>query len=842
MAAVLGGQESDRGVPFQGLIEEGLEGNHGVVPRREDEGRHSNGGDTRKCGGAGVVFGGVAKAELGGGDESIELPQAPGGEGAAQVVAERAHLRSPLQCGRELSHEVGVQDRVPVPLIHPVGGAIGLQGGANRDHAIDMVLGVGPELPRELEGHVAAEGEARQVAAGVVIPGLFEDRTEVLGQSSVVEGRRQGLGAPAPAGVESQHVEARDQGLLSRAPHVPRVGMAPEAVGEDQERCGSPPIVALHPTLDPGSRFGVEAHPLDGKARWHRAPGQECAPEGLSVGSLQEGVGDEGDRVHGEGLSGAFVGLDRRAGACQNRRGVPCSVTGSRAVRRIYASTLELSMEFTAPCPGNPTMRSTKAHESRGFRPCGLAVVLASLGLLLGAPSKAPSRIPAWPTTPAPPHGSSGHLDLVDAAGTTELEGEHFRVVCDFESELLAREALATAEAAYDQAVRLYGVPEVDSLVLHLYGTRAEYEAAEAKITGGVFRRNLAFSSFASREAHVAIQPECTPDQLARIGLPSLTRHQIAHEAAHVVCYNAQRNYQYHPTWMAEGAAMWVGEEAMVAGGWSPGSLADPFTARTRVLAQRLLEEGRLPSLRNTIEDDGVKGLDFFERYAVWGLTFRFLVAERRGEAFLEVLRAGRDWTPNWSYRGKVLHGIRGIWSNDELERLDREFRSWLRGLEPEWNEVHRSLGVGSDSWVQIGFEAEGALAWRNESIRRSKSVLRGHVERMPGSVGELAVILEGDATHSLHAVFRGDGGLALQRVPKAPGPVEILASRDGLAPWDGGRAEFHLRLLGGEIEFWVAGLEPLIADLGDRRVRGAWGLRVDPATVGIWTGVELEE
>lgn len=489
-------------------------------------------------------------------------------------------------------------------------------------------------------------------------------------------------------------------------------------------------------------------------------------------------------------------------------------------------------MEFAAPDPRKPTMRSTNPRAPLGHLLGGAALVLGSLGAFAGRPSGEAVREVAGA---APPLGSP-------VGEPTLLEGEHFRVVCDFENEVLAREALATAEAAFGQAVRLYGEPEVDALVLHLYGTRTAYEVAEAKITGGVFRRNLAFSSFASREAHVAIQPECTVDQLTRIGLPTLTRHQIAHEAAHVVCYNAQRNYQYHPTWLAEGAAMWVGEEAMLAGGWSPGYLADPFTARTRVLAQGLLEQERLPSLRNIIEDDGVKGLDFFERYAVWGLAFRYLVAERRGEEFLGVIRTGREWTPNWSYRGKVLHGIRGVWSNDELARVDRKFRAWIRGLEPEWNEVQRSLAVGSDSWVQIGFESEGALAWRSEKIRSATCVLGGHVERMPGSQGELAVLLDGDGTSSLHAVFRANGGLALHRVSKAPGPVEVLASCDGLAPWDGGRAQFHLRLDGAELEFWVAGMEPLITDLGDRRVRGAWGLRVDPSTVGIWTGVELED
>ena len=160
------------------------------------------------------------------------------------------------------------------------------------------------------------------------------------------------------------------------------------------------------------------------------------------------------------------------------------------------------------------------------------------------------------------------------------IEGEHFQLRAWATTESIARAALATADATFAYAVELYGDPGERELIVNLLPTADEYQRIDRRLTGGNFAHNLAFSSFATRSAYVALQPESTAATLATIGLPNLTRHQVAHEAAHIVCYNALGNYQYHPTWFSEGAAVWVAEEAMIARGWSPGLERDPFTAK----------------------------------------------------------------------------------------------------------------------------------------------------------------------------------------------------------------------------------------------------------------------
>src|SRR5262245_11784618 len=88
--------------------------------------------------------------------------------------------------------------------------------------------------------------------------------------------------------------------------------------------------------------------------------------------------------------------------------------------------------------------------------------------------------------------------------------GPHVRMVCDFDDQNAADTARDTAEKAWVEAAGLWGrsAESVDSpRELHLYATIAEYEAAEAQIAQGRFKENLAFTSWDTKAAHVAMQP-----------------------------------------------------------------------------------------------------------------------------------------------------------------------------------------------------------------------------------------------------------------------------------------------------------------------------------------------
>jgi len=152
--------------------------------------------------------------------------------------------------------------------------------------------------------------------------------------------------------------------------------------------------------------------------------------------------------------------------------------------------------------------------------------------------------------------------------------GPHFRVLCHFDDSTSAEAALETAEAIWPRAAELYGLPDAPldpPLDVHLYRRAEDYLAVERELVGGKFDRNLAFSSFDTASSYVPVQPDLTDDALASVGLTAQTRHNVAHEATHLVSYRATPNFRSFPQWATEGAAVWVESETATARGWSAG-------------------------------------------------------------------------------------------------------------------------------------------------------------------------------------------------------------------------------------------------------------------------------
>ena len=61
------------------------------------------------------------------------------------------------------------------------------------------------------------------------------------------------------------------------------------------------------------------------------------------------------------------------------------------------------------------------------------------------------------------------------------------------------------------------------------------------------------------------------------------------------------------------------------------------------------------------------------------------------------------------------------------VEKLERDFQRDVKGLEPRWQEVFRSLETGGEAWTQVAFPGKNAIAWRTEDAG-SRYVLRGQV------------------------------------------------------------------------------------------------------------------
>ena len=426
-------------------------------------------------------------------------------------------------------------------------------------------------------------------------------------------------------------------------------------------------------------------------------------------------------------------------------------------------------------------------------------------------------------------------------ASTSIAEGEHFRVVCHFEDGSVAAQALAVVEASWKPTLRVLGVRSPVGrhplLAVHLYRRASDYEAAEAKLTRGRFKRNLAFAHFDSKTAHVAVQPTLSDSFLGSRGLNYQTLRLLIHEAAHLVRYHTTRNFRSHPRWYADGSASWLESTVLRRMGRAPEKVADPQFSTMILQGQRLLNAGKLPSLAAILRGKATE-LEFYQRYAAHWLLFDYLYTTERKTmdwwiANLRRLGGGKDLALRLATRLEKRLG------SEAFAALGVRFRDHVKNLEPRWEEVHRSLGTGGRDWVVTAFPSRNAIAWRTEKAGTKPWTLKGSATVLPGRKTQLNLLLgrrrDGFTTVALTAgsgvtVFDyRSAGEKWSRLAFAPAPGLVV----------GKRVSFRVHAARGRLHIELAG-EP-IADLRvEASLAGPWGVGAQAGASGVWHGVEL--
>ncbi len=349
-------------------------------------------------------------------------------------------------------------------------------------------------------------------------------------------------------------------------------------------------------------------------------------------------------------------------------------------------------------------------------------------------------------------------------------EGEHFRVVCHFDDERAAAQALAAAERVWPHAVELLGAQRHelrDKREVHLYRELAEYEAADERLTRGTFRRNQAFSSHEERSSHVMVQPPVSDAVLAELGLPTQTLRQVAHEAAHLASYETLASYRFHPHWFAEGFSCFVEQRVAEELGISAGVELDPIPSTFLVILRRLDAAGRLPSADELLADAGA-ALGFDEGYALaWGL-FRTLQDGGRRRAKLVALAKELGRLPGDAGLAAALHE-RALerFGERELERVDADLLEWIRSSDPRWEQPWRNLDTSGEPWLQSAFGGARALAWAQGAPLATPFAVGGEFELLDGVGDQCNVHLELPGGGWLMVAFKRSFGVSLfEHVP----------------------------------------------------------------------------
>jgi hypothetical protein len=422
------------------------------------------------------------------------------------------------------------------------------------------------------------------------------------------------------------------------------------------------------------------------------------------------------------------------------------------------------------------------------------------------------------------------------------LSGERFQIVCHFHDAKVAADAQAVCDATWEVAAKLYDAKAkkpAEPLSLHLYRTPKDYEEAEAKITAGRFKPNLAFAHFETRSAHVAVQPQLTDEFLAQSGLNYQTRRLIAHEAAHLVRFALMPNYRHHPDWFADGIASQVEAEVMQAMEQITSPREDPYFSTCIHRAKLLLTARKLPTPEEFLT--GKSGeLEPEDRYAARWVFVDFLQQKAHQKKLQKAIADLHKLGDEARDRDKVEKTFE---RSLKTKSLDKPFEKWVKELDPVWNEVLRSLQTAGDQWTQVAFDDANALCWNNDPAGNKPYTLTGKFTILADKSLQMNVLLGGDGAGFLSVALVADYGITLFEYhggensrwetllfkevktikPGEPVPFEI--------EWNKNRKR--------ELAITIHG-EEVIRHKIIRGMEGNWGIGVQEGGAGLWQDLKL--
>lgn len=417
----------------------------------------------------------------------------------------------------------------------------------------------------------------------------------------------------------------------------------------------------------------------------------------------------------------------------------------------------------------------------------------------------------------------------------TIREDDHFKLICHFVNEAAADQALAALKFTWTRAAELYGSDEdaeLEVLTVHLYRDPAAYVAAEKELTQGAFERNLAFAHFDTLSAHVALQPPLSDEALAQVGLPAQTLRLLAHEAAHLVRFVRVPNHRSHPGWLADGAASWVDERVKYDLELMDEMEQDPNFSTSLLRVQRLLERDALPTGAEILRDQ-LDGLEFFERYDVRWLYFRFLMEGKYAKPFRKVRDKVRRLGGGANFTERLFEEILDIWSEKKLATIDKAFREHLVSYEPAWDEVFRALQCNGERWLQAGYK-KNAIAWRREPAGR-KYTLAGELTILPGPRQQMNVFVGRSDAGFFSVAFTAGGGITLFEYLSATSAWE----RRGLVECEGVRLgepfAFAISVEKDRVSVDVGGRTVVRGEAQSIPLSGPWGLSAQANSAGTW-------
>ena len=172
---------------------------------------------------------------------------------------------------------------------------------------------------------------------------------------------------------------------------------------------------------------------------------------------------------------------------------------------------------------------------------------------------------------------------------------------------------------------------------------------------------------------------------------------------------------------------------------------------------------------------------------------------------------------------------------------LDEEWPAFVVALEPEWDEVFRSLSPDPRRRVQIAFPDTNALAWRTTPPGKETYGLTVTVTILDNSRHQMNLQLDRSDLGFVCVAFSAGLGVTLFDYRSKDSKWNRLrfVARKGLVV--GTPFKVDLRVKGSRLRLTIDGESILDEEITGRKMDGPWGLGALGGSAGIWEDLRTD-
>jgi hypothetical protein len=421
------------------------------------------------------------------------------------------------------------------------------------------------------------------------------------------------------------------------------------------------------------------------------------------------------------------------------------------------------------------------------------------------------------------------------------VSGKYFTVTCEGGDQRMAKQALNVVEPVWSLVCASFGIEKAKpktKLSVVLYRDVDGYLKADKRLTGGKFGPNQAMSHWASKSAHVAMQPPSDDARLAECGLPLQTQVMLAWEACHIVRFELCPNFRGHPGWFHDGLAATTALQVLRQ--LHPKMGEQPFFTQRWWRVRRLVAAGDMPKVPALLADL-TQDLDMRDRYAA-RIAFYEFAAATHPDKMLEMAKAVRGTGAGSAYAGKVQKVADRL-----LGSLGDEFAADVNKRTITWDERIRSLWLFGGEWRQRAFTSNTATAFAAKTVPGGAFHAKGTVFIHGGKAQQMNFLFAESTAGFYSLALTADSGWRLLDYRSKGNEWRVVSRGDEPSMKAGKDVPFELQGRGRKLTIKLADRSWQVELPRDLPEEVRWGVGAQAGqdgshtgSFGIWRGVTV--